>query len=134
MFEKRRFIFGLLAVVAVAVSGFGAEDASRLGRIGRLIAARAESLSGGAGGKLTAGLQAAASVSGDASLASRVQARLRWEKELADTAIEVTEDGSTVELKGKVANQDQKRRAVELAQGTAGVDKVVDSLESSSPD
>jgi osmotically-inducible protein OsmY len=134
MLCKRRLFLGLLAVLAVAVSGCGAEDASRLGQIGRMIAARAEALSGGPEGGLASGWQATLGISENAKLAGRVSMRLRWDKELADSAIEVNADGGTVELKGKVGNQDQRRRAVEVAQSTSGVNKVVDSLQDASPD
>ena len=55
-------------------------------------------------------------------------ARLRWDKQLADTAIEVVPAGAGVELRGKVRNLEQRRRAVMLADSTAGVEGVKDSL------
>jgi hypothetical protein len=60
---------------------------------------------------------------------ARVSSRLRWEKSLSGVSIQVTASEGVIELKGKVANVAQKKRAVELAESTTGVDKVTESLE-----
>ena len=60
--------------------------------------------------------------------------RLAWDKNLADARIQVRADGGAVELKGAVREAGQSKRAVELAESTAGVDKVTDSLEVAPPD
>jgi hypothetical protein len=63
-------------------------------------------------------------------IASRVSGRLRWDKMLADVPIEVVQiQAGEVELRGTVTHPDQKRRALELAESTAGVDRVADSLQ-----
>ena len=67
-------------------------------------------------------------------MAGRVSARLRWDKSLVDAKIEVSEAGTTVELKGTVGEPAQKQRALELAESTAGVEKVTDSLEVATKD
>jgi osmotically-inducible protein OsmY len=54
---------------------------------------------------------------------------LRYEKALTDTSIQVVASESGVELKGKVKTAAQKKRAVELAESTTGVDRVTESLE-----
>ena len=58
----------------------------------------------------------------------RVTARLRWDKELDGSAIEVIHVGTGVELRGTVRNADQRRRAVMLAESTTAVEGVKDSL------
>lgn len=63
-----------------------------------------------------------------AALESRVSSRLRWDKELADTAINVTTNGSMIELSGRVKSPAQKQRAYELASGTVGVTEVADLM------
>ena len=60
---------------------------------------------------------------------ARVTARLRWEKSLSDASIQVVASEGGIELKGKVAKVAQKKRAVELAESTTGVDRVTESLE-----
>lgn len=62
------------------------------------------------------------------SLQSRVRHRLRWDKSLADAAIEVVVEDKNVELKGSLATPEQARRAVELAESTLGVENVTNSL------
>jgi hypothetical protein len=59
----------------------------------------------------------------------RVYARLYWDKSLADANLKIeARDGGVVVLKGTVPNREAKRRAVELAQSTVGVNETVDEL------
>ena len=62
-------------------------------------------------------------------LLSRVHNRIRWDKRLATSVlqIEVQADGS-VFLRGSVADEAAKNRAVDLAESTVGVTKVIDEL------
>jgi hypothetical protein len=132
LLECKRFPLIFLLPFLCATIGCNAEDATRLGQIGRLIAARAEAIPGAANGKLSTAWPAAKEAPNEPSSVQRVRARLRWDKALTNVVIEVGGDGSTVQLNGKVGDQKLKSLAVELAQTTAGVDKVVDSLEVSS--
>jgi len=104
------------------------DDADRLARVGRKTAEKVDEVSGGAPGKLANGLQVMRADLDEVGLDSRVAARLRWDKTLADAAIQVRARGSAIELSGRVADLSQRRRAVELAESTAGVDKVKDEL------
>jgi hyperosmotically inducible periplasmic protein len=62
-------------------------------------------------------------------LTGRVYARLHWDKALQDAALEIeAEEGQTVVLKGSVPSQAAKEKAVQLAQETVGVKRVVDRL------
>ena len=59
----------------------------------------------------------------------RVYARLYWDKSLTDATLTIeTKDGGVVVLKGSVPSRDAKRRAVELAQSTVGVNETTDEL------
>ncbi|HUE15945.1 MAG TPA: BON domain-containing protein [Planctomycetaceae bacterium] len=59
----------------------------------------------------------------------RVYARLYWDKSLADGNLKIeAKDGGVVVLKGTVPNREARRRAVELAQSTVGVNDTVDEL------
>lgn len=58
----------------------------------------------------------------------RVRGRLDADKTLAGVAFAVSADGGAVTLRGVVANNSARRRAVELAESTVGVDRVVDEL------
>lgn len=59
----------------------------------------------------------------------RVRVRIQTDKAMAgaDVTVNTTAVGE-VKLRGIVGTDVQKRRAVELAEGTAGVDKVVEEL------
>ena len=60
----------------------------------------------------------------------RVYARLYWDKSLADAPYKVeTKDGGVVVLKGSVTTHEAKRRAIDLAQSTVGVNETVDELK-----
>ncbi len=59
----------------------------------------------------------------------RVYSRLRWDKEIATSTIDIdATDAGVVTLKGEVRNPDAKQKAVRLARDTVGVKRVVDRL------
>jgi hypothetical protein len=118
---------GLGVVLLTVLSGCHRQDADRLANMGRKAAGHLEQMSGGAQGKFAAGLQGLFPGYGD-SLEGRVLARLRWDKNLAGAQIQVHLKGEVVELRGTVISQEQKQRAVQLAETTAGVEHVSDLL------
>lgn len=62
-------------------------------------------------------------------LHSRVQHRLRWDKRLANAILQIdVQANGTVILRGSVADAAAKIRAVDLAESTVGVTRVVDNL------
>ena len=65
---------------------------------------------------------------GEASLAARVENRIRWDRALADQPVEVTASGTAVTLRGELADASLRQRAMDLAKATLGVDRVVDEL------
>ena len=119
------FVFSLAALAG----GCNSDDAGRLARVGRKVVAKVEALTGNADSKLTKGLQALRGEWDEAPVDGRVAARLRWDKELADAQIEVFSEGGVLKLRGTVHDLAQRRRAVELAESTAGVQQIVDILE-----
>jgi osmotically-inducible protein OsmY len=65
----------------------------------------------------------------ETTLDSRVTTRLRWDRTLADADIHVSSPiPGTVQLEGTVPDLIRRRRAVDLAQSTQGVEKVLDKL------
>jgi len=119
----------MVVFLAVSITGCNNEDTDHLARLGHKVAEKAEAALGGADGKLLSSFPAVGGDAAQPTLSSRVSARLRWDKVLAEVRIEVNESGTTVELKGTVAEQAQKLRALELAESTEGVEKVTDKLE-----
>lgn len=117
----------LLAGALATCWGCSNEDTEHLIQVGKVTAAKVEALAGNE--KLLSGWQ---SVRGDLSepgLDARVAARLRWDKALGDARIDVQVRDGRVELRGVVGDPAQRRRAVELAEATAGAATVIDFLE-----
>ncbi len=123
---RRRAKLGSLLVLAALTVGCNRRDAEAMSRIGKKLAVIAGDLKE----NLDSGWQG---VYKGARLEARVSARLRWEKSLADTAIQVKAAGNDIELTGTVQTQEQKRRALDLALSTAGVDKVNETLDIRGP-
>lgn len=125
----RRWVLpGVLALLAVT----GCKDADRdqLRKVGSQTGSNLQDLAGGPRGKTAGILQG---VRGTLSLRNsddRVAARLRFDKGMqgADVTVKLLSPG-VVELTGKVRSAEQKQLAVELANGTVGVEKVSDKLE-----
>src|SRR5262249_23104170 len=116
--------FGVLLLLAFT-AGCNNQDREALQCIAKKVQTRTETLSGTVKTSASATWLGGGESSG---AESRVAARLRWDKELAETTIEVVASGKGVELRGKVRNLEQHRRAVMLADTTQGVDGVMDSL------
>jgi hypothetical protein len=116
----------LLLTLALA-AGCNRQDTEALTRIGKKIVARTDAV--------TCDLKASAvtswQVGPDGGPDGRVAARLRWDKQLADSPVEVQAFGNTVALRGTVRDLEQHRRAVMLAETTVGVEGVKDSLTES---
>jgi len=105
------------------------KDVQQLAQLGTKLSQKAEALFVGGSGQLTQSWPALPIQIGAATLDLRVSSRLRWDKRLDGAAIQVRADGGTVELLGQVKSLEQRRRAIELAEATEGVDKVTDRLE-----
>lgn len=124
----RKFLIGTLFVATVggAFAGGKLSDLDKLTRVGHTVA-----------DKLKDAMPETARVAGPIvaiktgewmSVDERVRVRLRTEKSLEGANILVIADGNTVRLRGEVAGAHQTVRAIELAQSTTGVDKVVSEI------
>ena len=65
---------------------------------------------------------------GEAALTTKIKAKMALDDTIKARAIDVTTDGSTVTLSGKVGSVAERERAVSLARETDGVARVVDNL------
>ena len=119
--HHRRWL--LAAGLALGLAGCNRQDTDTLARLGRKLLDRTHGATQEMRDKLDLPGPAR-----ELTLADRVQARLRWDRALADTAIEVTGHDQEVALTGSVRTPDQRARAVELAETTAGVEKLTDTL------
>ena len=67
----------------------------------------------------------------------RVYSRLRWDKHIATAEIDVDVDADeegTVALRGVLPSAQAKQKAVQLAQDTVGVNRVIDELRVVEPE
>jgi hypothetical protein len=128
-----RHLGWLLLGGAVLAVGCKQEDADRLARVGQKVTTKLQTVTLDTDHTVLKEWQAVCHGWDETTLAGRVAARLRWDKKLADTPIQVSAKGNEVELKGTLREESQRQRAVELATLTAGVEKVHDALEAPSP-
>jgi len=117
-------------VLSLALTSCGCnQDADRLARIFHKVSARFDGVTEGLRDKLHNGWGAVRSSVSETSLDSRVSLRLRWDSDMAGSDVQVRLTGSgVVELTGVVADLTQRRRAIELAGTTFGVENVLDRL------
>ncbi len=116
----------LAAGLVLVAAGCNRQDSQRLAHVGKKIVEKAEQLAGGTQEKLVGNLPVVQDAVG---LKARVESRLRWDKALADAQIAVRAvAGNAVELRGTADSLEQRRRAVELAETTVGVARVVDLI------
>jgi hypothetical protein len=126
----RSWLCTLFGLASLCCAGCGNGDVDRLARVWHRIGCRAKEWSGGAHQKLSSGWSALQTqVNSPAVLRERVLARLQLDKGLTNTSIEVEVSGAIVTLRGTTPDQASRQKAVELAQGTVGVEQVVDELE-----
>jgi len=106
------------------------DDVDRLARIWYCVGKRLHVVTGGVRAKLSRGWTAFQEQSNcSAVLRERVLSRLHLDKLLASSDIDVEVSGTTVTLRGQAPEAAARRRAVELAEGTVGVEKVDDEME-----
>lgn len=117
----------VLLLLLLTASGCKARDGDILLAAAGRLGDKFEAAGGTGPAQLTARFRA---VAGGASLGARVENRIRWDRYLKDSAIEVSLTGTgVVTLRGEVPDRSLKQRAVELARTTTGVERVVDELK-----
>lgn len=66
---------------------------------------------------------------GEAGITAKIKAKMALDDYVKALPINVTTNGSTVTLTGKVGSAAERQRAVKIAADTAGVTRVIDRLE-----
>src|SRR5258708_2817176 len=118
----------LVPLCVLLCAGCVKQDTEILARVGRKLGEKAQASTAGLSDRLPFKIISATDAP-PTSLADQVRQRLALDKNLASLAIDVQAANAEVTLKGTVDKDDQKRRAVDLAETTLGVEKVVDSLQ-----
>jgi hypothetical protein len=104
-------------------SGCDRSDAERLARVGRKTADKVTAL---VPERTPFGTPFSLSPAGE--LENRVRERFRSDVFLSPIQFEFSVEGATVRIKGMVDDEVVKRRALDLAKSTVGVEKVIDEL------
>jgi len=119
--QRMTLLAALMASVGLVTAGCGDRSAERVGekidRTTSQVAAKTEA----AADKATAKM-------GDAAITGSVKTALIAEPNLSALKIDVDTMNGVVTLTGTVDNNDQKSRAVSIAQGVSGVSSVKDNL------
>jgi osmotically-inducible protein OsmY len=115
-------------------AGCGRQDAEGLAKVCHKVRDKGVEMTGGRHSKLATGCHALHGSTGSSALDSRVAVRLRWDKALTDSDIQVSITApGVVKLEGTITNQTQRGRALDLAKSTQGVEDAVDALEIKAP-
>jgi osmotically-inducible protein OsmY len=115
----------LLVGFALVAAGCNRQDVDGLGSISRKVLERTQSAVAPLRDNFERTLK---DIGVGAGLKERVQQRLLCDKALAAATIDISVKGAEVELRGTLKSEDQRRRAVDLAETTVGVERVVDQL------
>jgi hypothetical protein len=128
--RRKHWRLGVLGLLALVVTGCDAKDRDAIVRIALKIADKADQATAGVRGPVLAGWKPGQPDLDSLTAPQRVKARLRWDKALVDCDINVEAKDNAIELRGQVPALEQRRRAVDLAESTVGVEKVDDNVES----
>jgi osmotically-inducible protein OsmY len=118
-------------LLLVFLAGCSDSDAEKLRRVGDKTFDRVSLLAQQVGEELGQTLleQKKPCAESSPSVMERVIQRLRWDRDLAALAIDVSQNDDLVTLSGKVKSEAQKKQAAELAEHTVGVQKVQNNLQ-----
>lgn len=142
LFRLALLVIVLLAVGALLLgyrwgSGSGAGDPVLVTTDERASPAidtsRAREAAAEVGETLAAGANRAQAAVADASLTSKIKAKMALDDTIEAGRIDIDTEGTTVTLSGSVDTAAQRIRAVQLARETDGVSQVVDRLQVRAP-
>jgi hyperosmotically inducible periplasmic protein len=119
-----RRILSIVAFFVIAESGCNRSDGDRLTRVAVKLTEKIQELQ-----PERTPLTGSFGITSSVNLDSRVRDRFKTDRYLAPLPIEIdANEGSTVRLRGSVDDAVLKQRAVEIAESTVGVEKVVDEI------
>ncbi len=130
-----RLVVLVVVVVAVAVFAFGYRwsgseaDAPTIGTSGSPIDPdRAREAGAQIAESVAEGASRAGKILDEGRLTTKIRAKMQLDDTIDASDVNVDTDGTTVTLRGEVANRQQHQRVLQLARETAGVTSVVDQL------
>jgi len=133
-----RLVLVVIVVVAIAAFFFGYRWGGRDTRDERAVGtsgverpvdtSRAREAGAKIGEKVAVGASEAERAARNATLTTKIKAKMTLDDTIEASAIDVDSDGTVVTLSGTVSSEAQRARAVQLARETEGVTQVVDHL------
>ena len=124
--RKSIVVVAFLTIVAGALAGSRRTDAEILTKVGRLTAKKVTAVMPNT--SALAGPLVALTPPDLMPVADRVRVRIKTDQQMEGTTVTVIATGGEVTLRGEVKTAAQRLRAVELAQSTTGVTRVVPEL------
>jgi hypothetical protein len=118
---KKTLLIG--ATIIVACSVCNRSDGDRLARVAGKVTQKIQELL-----PERTPLTGSFALTSGVNLDNRVRDRFKTDRYLAPLPIDIDVNVSTVRLRGPVNDEVLKRRAVEIAESTVGVEKVVDEI------
>src|SRR5436190_11241296 len=109
----------------ISLSGCNRHDTDALARIGQRIAVHTRRNADEMSAKLELPWKDA---NKEPTLRAKIESRLRWDSALTECKFEIQTKEKEVELKGSVKTDEQRQRAIDLAQTVVGVDKVIETI------
>jgi osmotically-inducible protein OsmY len=129
----------LIVVVLVALGAFfvgyqwgepdGARPVGTTGASDEVSAERARAAGAEVGEKVAEGANKAQRAMSDASLTTKIKAKMALDDTVKALDIDVDTAGTTVTLSGVVGTEAQRQKALQLARETDGVKQVIDQLK-----
>ncbi|MFO0944480.1 MAG: BON domain-containing protein [Planctomycetota bacterium] len=124
--HTRRFILAIVLVASACnnqqAQHLGDTSAQNLGKASESLKQVAQSLGKGLS-KVRQGLD-------DAELTGKVYVRILWDKDLQESKVSISsKPGGIVTIRGTVPSRTIRRRILELAESTIGVEEVDDQME-----
>jgi len=115
--------------LCLAVAGCSDSDAEKIRKVGDKTYDRASTIAQQTWDELGRTLLDQQPATTQYDLLTKIQLRLKWEKDLETLPIAASLAGDTVTLTGTVKTKEQKAHAVRLVESTSGVVKVTDEIK-----
>ena len=120
----------LLVLALCSLVGCQKSDTEKLKRVGLKSKQKLSKSTASARSKLTEGIESLQPGASTPSLQRRLDIRLQWDKALTkENLTAIIKPGGVAEIRGRVASDSQKQRALELTKSTVGVTKVIDAID-----
>ena len=106
----------------------GPRPAATSGQTHTIDAAKAREVGAEAGAAVAKGADEAQRAVANGTLTAKIKAKMALDDHVKAANINVDTRGSVVTLTGRVSNDEERRRAIQLARETDGVSSVIDEL------